>query len=476
MRKLIEAGHIIAYQDGGHRHLRDGVVVVEGNEVVYVGRSFDGTVDETIDAKGMVVTPGFINTHAHLYESPLDKSFVEDKGPRQFYGSGLFEYLPARSAAGTVDTARACIAFSMAELIRSGTTTVMELGTYGHDVVDLATEAGLRAYVGQGYRDGRWFTSDGKRAQWEWDHEAGQKAFRTAVEFIDEVNGRANDRIRGFLTPMQIDTCSEELLRQSRQQATGMGVPMALHASQSVVEFNEMTRRHGMTPIEWLEEIDFLGPDVILGHAIILGGGAWANYPADDIGILADTGANVAHAVWVFARRGIAMESFSRYQDRGVNMTLATDTCPQSMLEALRWTAVVSKIVDRQTEQATAADVFDAATLGGAKALGRDDLGRIAPGAKADLLFWAGQSLWMTPLRDPVRNLVYNAQAEDLHHVMIDGEMVMQDRKLANIDEARVAADLQRAGEDMWSRLPDGDWKSRSVDELSANAYRPFEG
>ncbi|MBA2290323.1 MAG: amidohydrolase family protein, partial [Chloroflexia bacterium] len=122
------------------------------------------------------------------------------------------------------------------------------------------------------------------------------------------------------------------------------------------------------------------------------------------------------------------------------------------------------------------ADVFDAATLGGAKALGRDDLGRIAPGAKADLLFWAGQSLWMTPLRDPVRNLVYNAQAEDLHHVMIDGEMVMQDRKLANIDEARVAADLQRAGEDMWSRLPDGDWKSRSVDELSANAYRPFEG
>ncbi len=476
MRTLIRASHIIAHQNGEHRHLQDGVIVVDGNEIAYVGSSYDGTADNEIDATGMVVTPGLINTHAHLYESPLDKSFVEDKGPRQFYGSGLFEYLPARSAAGDASTARACIAFSMAELIRSGTTTVMELGSYGDDVAELATTAGLRAYIAQGYRDGRWFTRDGKRAEWEWDHEAGQEAFRKAVEFIDRVNGTANDRIRGFLSPMQIDTCSEELLKQSRQKATELSVPLALHASQSVVEFNEMTRRHGLTPIEWLREIGFLGPDVILGHAIILGGGSWANYPADDIGILADTGTNVAHAVWVFARRGIAMETFSKYQDRGVNMTLATDTSPQSMLEALRWAAVVSKIMDRSTELATAADVFNAATLGGAKALGRDDLGRIAPGAKADMLFWAGQSVWMTPLRDPVRNIVYNAEAEDIRHVMIDGEMVMQDRTLANVDEEQVTADLQAAAETMWSRLPEGDWNHRTVDQLSPNAYKPFEG
>lgn len=476
MRTLIRASHIIAYQDGEHRHLRDGVIVVDGNEIIHVGKTFDGTVDTELDATGMVVTPGFINTHAHLYESPLDKSFVEDKGPRQFYGSGLFEYLPARSAASDESTARACIDFSMAELIRSGTTTVMEIGSYGDYVAEKAAEAGLRAYIGQGYRDGRWFTRDGKRAEWEWDFEAGQAAFQRAIEFIDRIEGKANDRIRGFLTPMQVDTCSEELLRQSRRQATEMGVPLALHASQSVVEFIEMTRRHGLTPIEWLQEIGFLGPDVILGHAIIIGGGTWANYPADDIGILADTGTNVAHAVWVFARRGIAMESFSRYQDRGVNMTLATDTSPQSMLEALRWAAVVSKIMDRSTELATAADVFDAATLGGAKALGRDDLGRIAPGAKADMLFWAGQSLWMTPLRDPVRNIVYNAEAEDIRHVMIDGELVMRDHRLITIHEDSVVAGLQEAGERMWARLPEGDWNNRTVDELSPNAYKPFEG
>jgi cytosine/adenosine deaminase-related metal-dependent hydrolase len=476
MRTLIRASHIIAFQDGEHRHLRDGVIVVDGNEVVHVGTTFDGTTDQEIDATGMVVTPGLINTHTHLYESPLDKSFVEDKGPRQFYGSGLFEYLPARSAASDDSSARACLAFSMAELIRSGTTTVCELGSYGDEAAELAEKAGLRAYIAQGYRDGRWFTRDGKRAEWEWDLEAGQQSFQRAVDFIDRVNGTANDRIRGFLSPMQIDTCSEELLKQSKRQAAEMGVPLTLHASQSVVEFNEMTRRHGLTPIEWLNEIGFLGPEVILGHAIILGGGTWANYPADDIGILADTGTSVAHAVWVFARRGIAMESFSRYQDRGVNMTIATDTAPQSMLEALRYTAVVSKIMDRSTELATAADVFDAATLGGAKALGRDDLGRIAPGAKADMLFWAGQSVWMTPMRDPIRNIVYSAQAEDIRHVMIDGEMVMRDRTLCNVDEGQVTADLQAAGERMWSRLPEGDWNQRTVDQLSPNAYKPFEG
>ncbi|MDP9471701.1 MAG: amidohydrolase family protein, partial [Chloroflexota bacterium] len=376
LRRLIKASHVVAYQDGGHRHLRDGVVVTEGNQIVHVGTNFDGEVDETLDATGMVLTPGLINTHAHLYESPLDKSFVEDKGNRQFFLSGLFEYLPVRSAAMDDEAARACVAFSMAELLRTGTTTVMEIGSYGDHVVAQAERVGLRAYVGQGYRSGRWYTDDGKTVKYAWDEEAGIQGLEKAVAFVEKIEGRANGRIKGFLTPAQVDTCTEDLLRRSREAATSLGVPLALHASQSVPEFQEMTRRHGLTPIEWLRENGFLGPDVILGHAILPAGGSWVNYHGDDIGILADTGTNVAHAVWVFARRGIAMESFARYLERGVNMTLATDTAPQSMIEAMRWTAVVSKIVDRRTEVATAADVFTAATLGGAKALGRDDLGR----------------------------------------------------------------------------------------------------
>ena len=94
------------------------------------------------------------------------------------------------------------------------------------------------------------------------------------------------------------------------------------------------------------------------------------------------------------------------------------------MIEAMRWTAVVSKIVDRRTGVATAADVFNAATLNGAKALGRDDLGRISVGAKADMLLWEGRSMFMTPVRDPIRNIVYSAQAEELNSSIVDLSLI----------------------------------------------------
>lgn len=474
-RRMIKAGHVIAFQNGGHRHLRDGVVVWEGDTIIHVGKSFAGSVDEVVDAPDRIVTPGLINTHAHLSESPLDKSFVEDRGPRQFYLSGLFEFLTARDVSITDEMRRAAIAFSVPELIRSGTTTIMEIGGYGQDVVELAGGAGLRAYVGQGHRSGRWYTDDGRTVKYEWLPDDGLAGFERAVRFIEDNDGAMNGRIKGFLTPYQVDTTSEAMLRRTRAAATEMKVPLALHASQSVPEFIEMTRRHGRTPIEWLRDIGFLGPDVILGHAILPGGGSWTNYHADDIGILADTGTNVAHAVWVFARRGIAMESFARYLARGVNMTIATDTCPQSMIEALRWTAVVSKIVDRRTDVATAADVFNAATLGGAKALKRDDLGRIAVGAKADLLLWEGRSLFMTPVRDPIRNIVYSAQADDLNSSIVDGEWIMRDRVVPGVDLGKLAAEVQAAAEIMWAGTPNGDWAKRSIDQLSPESFPAFQ-
>ncbi|MCD6029367.1 MAG: amidohydrolase [Thermomicrobiales bacterium] len=472
-RRRIDASHVIAYQDDGHRYLRDGVVVTDGSDIVHVGPAGSWTepVDETIDATGMVLTPGFVNTHAHLADSPLDKSFVEDMGRRQFYLSGLFEYLPVRSQAMDEEAANSGLAFSMAELLRTGTTTVMEIGFHGEEAVRQAGKVGMRLYMGLGYRSARWYTDDGKTVKYAWDEEAGLRGLERAVRFIEEHDGAQNGRIKGFLSPLQVDTCTADLLRKSRNAAVSMGVPLALHTSQSVNEFLEMTQRHGLTPIEWLREIGFLGPEVILGHAIITAPGTWSNWSGDDIGILADTGTNVAHCVWVFARRGMAMESFARYLARGVNMTLGTDTCPQSMIEGLRYTAVVSKLVDRQTEVATAADVFNAATLGGARALGRDDLGRVAPGAKADLLLWNGDSQFMTPLRDPIRNLVYSAAAEDLDTVLIDGEIRMRHREIPGVDLAALTRDLQAAGERMWANVDKGDWAGRSIDELAPQTF-----
>ncbi len=475
-RTLIRAGHVIAFDGAGHRHLRDGVVVVEGQRVLHVGRSYDGPAETVIDAPDGVLTPGLISTHAHIAGSPLDRSFIEDRGNPQFYMSGLFEMLPVRSASQDEEGSRACVDFSMPEMLRSGCTTVMEMGGSGEYVAERAAVYGMRCYVAQGFRSGRWVTYDGRRVQWELSEEAGQQGLARALEFISKHDGAHDGLVRGFLSPAQVDTCTEALFLESKRQADALGVRLQTHCSQSTVEFWEMLGRNGVTPIKWLSDIGVLGPNVILGHAIIIGGGSWSNYPAGDIQVMADAGCTVAHAPWVFARRGIAMESFARYQAAGVNMSLGTDTNPQSMIEAMRWAAVLSKVVDRQTEIATAADVFTAATLGGARALGRDDLGRIAPGALADMVLWSGRSWGMSPLRDPVKNIVFNATPEDVERVWVNGRLVVEGGRVLAADEDAIFAALQAAGERMWPKMGEFDWAGRGADELSPQTFGEWSG
>ena len=184
---------------------------------------------------------------------------------------------------------------------------------------------------------------------------AAGRACARALAFHERHDGAHGGLVRACLAPAQVDTCTPELLRAAKQAADERGCPITLHASQSVVEFNEMLARHGKTPVAWLGELGFLGPRTILGHAIIVGGSSWTNHPAGDVRIMGDAGCSVAHAVWVFARRGVAMESFARYREAGVNMSLGTDTNPQSVIEAMRWAAVLSKTMERNTQATTAA-------------------------------------------------------------------------------------------------------------------------
>lgn len=247
-KTAIKASHIIAYDGESHRHLPDGVVVYEGNTIVYVGKEYTEPVDHTIDATGKIVVPGFINTHAHLAGSPLDKSFVEDRGPPQFYLSGLFEHLPARAGAMTMEDAQACVDFSMVELLRSGTTTIMEMGGNGEYVAEQAGRFGLRAYIGEMYRSARWYTPDGKQVLYDWNEQAGLDGLHRAVAFIEKYQGTYQDRIRGFLAPAQVDTCTAALLKETQKRAEALDVPVQIHVSQSVIEFQEMLRRQGKTP------------------------------------------------------------------------------------------------------------------------------------------------------------------------------------------------------------------------------------
>src|SRR6185436_17680888 len=215
-RLAIKAPYVLAHDGRDHRLLRDGVVVVEGDRILSVGPRFEGRVDETVEARDGVLTPGLISTHAHLAGSPLDRSFIEDRGNPQFYYSGLFDMLNVRAGAQDAAAGRACVDFSMCELLRGGVTTVLEIGGEGEYVVERAGHYGLRVYMGLGFRSGRWLTRDGRRVEWEWDEAAGRQGMRRALEFGERYDGAHGDLVRFALSPAQIDTCTPELLQEAK--------------------------------------------------------------------------------------------------------------------------------------------------------------------------------------------------------------------------------------------------------------------
>ncbi len=475
---MVSATWIVAHDGKGHRLLKDGVVVFAGDSIVHVGKTFDGQVDRHIDATNKVVTPGMISTHAHIAYNPLGKSLIEDRGQPQLYFSPLYEDLPIQVFSQDEEGDQACVEASMVELVRTGCTTLCELQTSlssrpGIEAVGReALKIGLRTYLGCAYRSAHWSTPDGHQVVMRWDEDQGRAGLDKARQIVEAWKGAGDGLIGCMLAPAHSVDMSPQLLEATRRVAEECDIPITIHCSESVWEFQEMLRRHGKTPIEWLRDLGFLSPRVILGHAIHIGGTSWTNYPAGDLGIMVETGVSVSHSPWSFFRRGIMMESFARYRDAGVTLSLGTDLTPQSSLNALRMGACIGKGVARDNKAVTAADVFDAATTGGAKALNRDDLGRIAPGAKADMVLWDAHTLTMAPLRDPIRNIVYSAEPHDVETVIIHGRIVMEGRKvLGAASDDVLAARMQAAGERLWARIKQHDRLNRGADEFSPQSY-----
>ncbi len=271
-----------------------------------------------------------------------------------------------------------------------------------------------------------------------------------------------------MLFPYQVDTCSPELLRATRQAADQLGVGIQIHAGQNLLEFQEILRRYGKTPVEFLAEVGLLGPDAILGHCIISIAHRLAALPGGrGLESLARTGTSVAHCPLVFARRGNALESFHRYRAAGVNVGLGTDTYPRDPVSEMRWASLVCKIVEHDFTVATAGEVLTAATLGGARALGRDDLGRLCPGAKADIVVVDLRKIRIGPYRNPVKALVNCATADDVEHVIVDGRPVVEGGRVLGVNEGELLREAQAEAERLWASVPEWHWQGLAADQLS---------
>ena len=478
MKTLIHGGDVVAHAAGGHRLLRNGALVFEDDRVTFVGRAFTGPVDRRIDAAGKLVIPGLVNIHCHA-DVEAGGRLIADVGRRDYFHTGFLNYYGARKGAKSLGPRQDPDVggrFAMAEMLRNGCTTVVDIGVAAESHARIAGELGLRAYLSPAYKSAEYVVDAGGRLSYE-EHEAeGVAGLERAKEFIRKHAGAHDGRIQGMLFPYQVDTCSPALLRATRKAADELGVGIEIHAGQNLLEFHEILRRHTMTPVEYLADTGLLGPDAIVGHCIISTAHHLAALPAGrDLEILAQTGASVAHCPLVFARRGNALESFVKYRRAGINVGLGTDTYPRDLISEMRWASNLCKLVERDFTVATAADVFSAVTLGGARALRRDDLGRLAPGAKADIVLIDMRSFRMGPYRDPIKALVQCGTADDVDRVIVDGKTVVEDGHVVGLDEAALLAQAQAEADRLWSTVPEWHWQGLTADQLSPQSFPPLE-
>jgi len=480
---LIEHGTVVAFDGARHRILRNGVVAFRGDRIIHVGRSFDGHVDERIDATHQLVTPGFVTTHCHLR---LNEGYrmVIDGGRRDFLRSGFPNYGGPREGSTRAfvhdqDNAVA-VSFALMSLLRFGVTTAVEMDNGGQDdgatVARLAGECGIRLYYSPFFSAASYrFSSSGILEQ-VWDEARGFQGLERATRFIEQHDGRHDDRLKGLFVLNEFYASTPALRRAAIERARAMKRPLTTHFAEQVFEFHDTLRRHGATPVEVVAREGFLGPDVILGHCKFVSGHSLLGYPFEgDLALLADSGATVSHSPVAYARRGSALESFQRFLDAGVKMSMGTDSMPHDMIREMNVAAMVCKIVDKNNESAKAGDVFDAATLGGARALGRDDLGRLAPGAKADILLIDFDNLGIGPVLDPIRMLVHAGSGEMVDTTIVDGIVRVRGGRPLFWDEARVKADARAAAAKTWAGFPEFHWTGKRVEEVFPPSFEEWE-
>lgn len=451
-----------------HRYLRNADLVIEGEKIVYLGSHYKGAVNDNIDGSRYLVMPGLVCLHSHISTDLLGKGCMEESGSLFSCDpvAGVMHDLYPKMDVEAKDR-KVILEFAVADLLQSGCTTVVDMSSSYYDWVENLEATGIRGYVGASYSSGKYYTPNGHEMGFEWDFAQGRQQFAKALETVDHAEKYGHGLVKGMLVPAQCDSCSEELFRDSVHAAKQRNIPIQTHASQTIHEFGTMVSRHGKTPVEFLAEVGFLGPMATIGHGIFIDQHPWINFSRHvDLDLLVSTCTTVAHCPTTQTRRAKMLRSFGGYMRAGVNMAIGVDIFPHNMIDEIRCATVMGKVADRRMTALTASDVFYAATVGGANALGRDDLGRIDVGCKADIVLVDLDHPSMQPLYDPLRSLVFSGLERPVRDVYVNGKRVVADGVAVAINQAELIHRVRKAQKAMFDRIPTLDWAGRTIIEL----------
>ena len=479
---LLSARWVVGHAGGRHRLYERGEVVFEGERITFVGHRFPGVVARRVEYGAALIGPGFVDLDAL---SDLDTTVLGyDNGPapkkgrvwpRDYVEAGPVEmYAPE----ALVFQKR----YAFAHLLRNGITTALPIASLFYRAwgetwdefaaaAEIAEALNLRVYLGPAYRTGNQVVEPDGSIGTYFDEECGLAGLADAVRFCKAFEGRAGGLIRTMLAPNRIETCTPALVRRGAAASRDLGVPLRQHCCQSRIEYELVLKLRGMSPPEWLDSLGAPGPGVLLPHGTFVSGSSRIARPGRDLEIIRDSGATIVHCPLVSARGGSVIESFARYRRIGLRLGMGTDTWPADMVLNMQAGMMPCRVVEGDAAACRSEDYYDAATLGGAEALGRPDLGRLAPGALADITVFDLSKSPAGRVMDPIQAMMVAGRGTDFRTVIVGGRASMQEGAIPGLDwdELEVRAAAQFAG--LVAQYPRRTFGHPTVKEIFSSAY-----
>ena len=418
---LIKNGTLVT-MDSANTIVRGDLLIEEGRitSINETGK----TANTVIDADGCAVIPGFVQTHIHLCQT-IFRGAADDLA--------LIDWLRQRvwpmEAAHTPSSIRASARLGVAELIKGGTTCALTMETVNHtsEVFKVVEESGFRATVGKCMMDKG---DEVPRAL----QEQTASSIEESLALLDEWHGKAGGRIRYCFAPRFAISCTRGLLEKVAELARTRGVMVHTHASENRTECELVLKESGLKNITYLDSLGLTGRHVALAHCVHLGN--------DEIKTLKTTGTNVVHCPSSNLKLGSGIAPIVKLLEEDISVSLGADgaACNNrlDMFTEMRTAALLQKAL-HGPEVLPANRVLRMATRDGARAMGLDaEIGSIEVGKRADLALVRLDPLHSTPVADVVSALVYSAEANDVDTVIIDGQVVMRERKLLSLDEREI--------------------------------------
>ena len=425
---IIIRGGTVVTMDGSHRVIEQGGVAIKKGRIVEVGKTAEidrkYAAREVVNAAGKVVIPGLINGHTHV-PMTLFRGIADDLDLQEWLTKYIF---PAEAKNVTEDFVRVGARLGLAEMIRSGTTTYCDMYYFEDAIADETFKAGMRGVLGETVID--FPVADNKT------YDAG---LAYSERFINKWKGNA--LIVPAIAPHAPYTVSEDHLKAARALSDKLSAPIVIHISETKREVDDSLKAKGASPVDYLNRIGFLNDRVIAAHMV---------WPSDEeLGLLKQLGVGIVHNPQSNMKLASGTAPVPRMLKENLPVGLGTDGAASNndlnLWEEMDTAAKLHKLISNDPKVLSAEEAFEMATIRGARALHLDkEIGSIEKGKRADLVIVDLDDLNQTPWYNIYSDLVYATKAADVRTVIIEGRVVMRDRRLLTLNEETIKADARR--------------------------------